>query len=374
VSEKTTAVINLRLKAKTFAVISEYTMSANSINSISEFLLHAGTEYQVFDMGRRLTPLDSQQFLDIENGSAYAPYPRQQHAWFGIVFWNKRASNQHYIWFIKLPLDEQGLVVSATRNHFLEIIVDALGQSVADDSEKAQTLPDNPYSFVPGQSLLAQFNAFVKHKLKQPLSEDAQKVEAYIKAPQLVDWQQISMQSVADFVHGLKSHEHYDAIVSAFCTNKALYSDVFLNTFLEMSENISLPEQIETCAIERLQNSGDVSLSALRALSSDVFSKRINTQLVALLRQEVSSRLDILSVIAARHFEQMDEVLLEAFLEQAAKVDEKEGHNGALFSGFFSDLVQIPKLRRQVLTLLHSSTHSQSLTKAFNQLFAQARK
>ncbi|HBI76406.1 MAG TPA: DUF3549 domain-containing protein, partial [Alteromonas macleodii] len=54
-------------------------------------LLHAGTEYQVFDLGRRLEPTDSQTFLEIENGSAYAPYPRQQHAWFGIVFWNKNA-------------------------------------------------------------------------------------------------------------------------------------------------------------------------------------------------------------------------------------------------------------------------------------------
>ena len=42
-------------------------MSANSINSISEFLLHAGTEYHVFDLGRRLEPTDSQTFLEIEN-------------------------------------------------------------------------------------------------------------------------------------------------------------------------------------------------------------------------------------------------------------------------------------------------------------------
>jgi hypothetical protein len=127
-------------------------MNANSINSISEFLLHAGTEYIVFDMGRRLTALDNQAFLDIENGSTVAPFPRQQHAWFGIVFWNKNSSNQHYIWFIKLPLDEQGLVVAASRNHFLQIIVDALGQSISDDSEAANTLPDNPYSFVPAQA------------------------------------------------------------------------------------------------------------------------------------------------------------------------------------------------------------------------------
>ncbi len=127
-------------------------------------------------------------------------------------FGTKNASTQHYIWFVKLPLDEQGLVVAATRNHFLEIIVDALGQSVAEDTENAQTLPDNPYSFVPNQSQLAQFNALVKRTLNQPLSEEAQKVEAYIQAPQLVDWQQISMQSVADFVQSLSQHPKQDGL------------------------------------------------------------------------------------------------------------------------------------------------------------------
>ena len=349
-------------------------MSANSINSISEFLLHAGTEYKVFDMGRRLTQLDAQSFLDIENGSAYAPYPRQQHAWFGIVFWNKQASTQHYIWFIKLPLDEQGLVVTAARNHFLDIIVDALGQSIADDAEKAQTLPDNPYSFVPGQSLLAQFNAMVKYTLDVPINEDAQKVEAYLKAPQLVEWQQISMQSVADFTQTLNSHEKSASVIKAFLENYTLYANVFANTFMEMCENVSLPETLELFCIDQLQREEEVSLSALRALSAPHFNDSINACLKLLLNENASQRIDILSVIAARHFEQMDDGLLRAFLEQSARVDELEGHNGALFSGFFSDLVQIPKLRRQVLTLMRSPDHSKTLAQAFDRLFAQARK
>lgn len=348
-------------------------MSANNINSISEFLLHAGTEYLVFDMGRRLISIDSQTFLDIENGRAYAPYPRQQHAWFGIVFWNKQASTQHYIWFIKLPLDEQGLVVTATRNHFLEIIVDALGHAVAEDTEKAQTLPDNPYSFVPGQTQLAQFNALVKHTLKQPLNEEAQKVEAYLKAPQLVDWQQISMQSVADFVHGLHDHPQNENIIKAFERNMSLYADVFLNTFMEMSENITLPARLETLFLARLQHEEGISLGALRALSDATFNEKINAQLIELLNKPISQRLDVLSVIAARHYEQMDSALIRAFLEQTAMVDKKDGHEGALFAGFFSDLVQIPKLRRQVLSLLRSEDHSNELANAFSTLFNQAR-
>ena len=349
-------------------------MSANSINSISEFLLHAGTEYQVFDLGRRLELTDSQTFLEIENGSAYAPYPRQQHAWFGIVFWNKNASTQHYIWFVKLPLDEQGLVVAATRNHFLEIIVDALGQSVAEDTEKAQTLPDNPYSFVPNQSQLAQFNALVKRTLNQPLNEEAQKVEAYIQAPQLVDWQQISMQSVADFVHHFSANAKRDTLEGMIKTNTSLYSDVFLNTLMEMSESVSLPENLSAVYLSEIDKTGDINLAALRGTSESDFNPAINSKLLDLLKSEQSQRLDILSVIAARHFEQMEPLLLSAFLEQTAIVDKKDGHQGALFAGFFSDLVQIPKLRRQVLTLLHSNANSDILSNAFQQLFVQARK
>ncbi|GFD81351.1 hypothetical protein KUL118_42130 [Tenacibaculum sp. KUL118] len=349
-------------------------MSANSINSISEFLLHAGTEYQIFDLGRRLVPTDSQTFLDIENGSAYAPFPRQQHAWFGVVFWSKNASTQHYIWFVKLPLDEQGLVIAAARNHFLEIIVDALGQSVAEDTKNAQTLPDNPYSFVPNQSQLAQFNALVKRTLNQPLSEEAQKVEAYIQAPQLVDWQQISMQNVADFVYRLSMHPRRDALEHAIETNTSLYSDVFLNSLMEMSESVSLSEGLLAAYLNEIDCRDDINLAALRGTSEGTFNLTINTKLLSILKSDKSLRLDILSVIAARHFEQMEPLLLSAFLEQAAKVDEKDDHQGALFAGFFSDLVQIPKLRRQVLTLLHSKANSNILSNAFQQLFEQARK
>ena len=349
-------------------------MSANSINSISEFLLHAGTEYHVFDLGRRIEPTDNQTFLEIENGSAYAPYPRQQHAWFGIVFWNKNASSQHYIWFIKLPLDEQGLVVAAARNHFLEIIVDALGKSIAKDTENAQQLPDNPYSFVPNQSQLAQFNALVKSTLNHPLSEEAQKVEAYIQAPQLVDWQQISMQSVADFVHGFSMHAKRDVLEEAIKANVAIYSDVFVNTLMETSESVSLSDNLLAMYLSKIDDGDDINLAALRGASEGSFNPVINGKLIALLKKEKCQRLDILSVIAARHFEQMEPLLLSTFLEQAAKVDEKEGHQGALFAGFFSDLVQIPKLRRQVLTLLHSDANSDILSKAFERLFAQARK
>ncbi len=131
----------------------------SQINTISEFLLQAGTDYRAFDMARGIRPLEPQLFLDIESAIVPAPYPRQQHAWFGILFFNKQMSHEHYIWFVKLPLDEQGLVIGAARQEFLKIVVEALGQTLDQQKKTNNQLPENPLTFVPNQKHLPNFNS-----------------------------------------------------------------------------------------------------------------------------------------------------------------------------------------------------------------------
>ncbi len=65
-------------------------MTAQTIDTISEFMLHAGTDYRVYDMGRGIESMDSQKFIELEKNQLPAPCPRTGHAWFGIVFWNKK--------------------------------------------------------------------------------------------------------------------------------------------------------------------------------------------------------------------------------------------------------------------------------------------
>ena len=348
-------------------------MSSNSINSISEFLLHAGTEYIVFDIGRGITPVPSQTFLEIENGTRVAPFPRQQHAWFGVVFWNKNASNQHYIWFIKLPIDEQGLLIAAARNHFLQIIIDALGASIADDKETASTLPDNPYSFVPTQSQLAQFNALVRLQLALPMSDSAQQALAYIKAPQVVDWQKIPLQGIADIASRLQTRSLSQEIESHIIENFRLFSDTFKQTLMDMSEAIEVSEHMQQCFISELNSSQEINLAALRALSSAQKNDAVYKVLHDFFEANKMNRLDILSVIAARHFQQMDAPLLLQFFESVAEVDHCEGYDGQLFIGFFSDLVQVPQLRKMVLDTLRAPSRSDRLAAAIGKLFSQTK-
>lgn len=344
-------------------------MANNNINSISEFLLHAGTEYRVFDMGRGLKPIDTQMFLSLENGTKVAPYPRQKHAWFGIVFWNKRASEQHYIWFLKLPIDEQGLIVSATRNHFLQIIVDALGQSIADDSESAKSLPDNPYSFVPPQNQMAQFNAYVKQQLNGTIASQNSKAVAYMRSPQVVNWQTLSIQDVANIAVQLNDVNMAKLVASNF-TN---FAPAFQKTLMRASEGLSKPNLVLDTFESVLFENNTLNIEALSGMGIDVFNQKIHDKLIEVLNGDDALRVDVLSVIAARHFTQMDNDLILAFFEAAARADAHHQHNGALFGGLFADLVQLPSIRQSVLSMLRTTNRSETLAQAIGLLFSQTR-
>lgn len=346
-------------------------MSQQKIETISEFLLHGNANYIIFDMGRELNLVDSQEFLDIENGILPAPKPRQQHAWYGIVFWHGNAKQQHYIWFLKLPLDEQGLLVQASRNHFLQIIIDALGASVIEGAEKQDTLPDNPYTFVPSQSQMAQFSASVKRQLTLNSHESVDAAMHYFKAPMVVDWRQLSVQNMADCAIACNDQSIADIV---FKGQTQWPSDVAV-PFLNACESVALSSDVQTqllSALNQCDNKHEpYPMALLRALATHQKTQSLHAYLSERLRGDSGLTLDELSVIAGRHYTQFDGALILAFFENVALTDEQHQYNWALFKGFFSDLGQIPDLREEVLGLLRNTNRSERLSRAIGSLFAQ---
>lgn len=340
----------------------------HNIQTLSEFLLHAGTNFQLFDLGRGVYPMDTQTFLDVENGLLPCPRPRQQHAWFGIVFWSGKPVTHHYIWFVKFPVDERGLLVVASRNHFLQIIVDAIGLSLSD--EKQETLPDNPYSFVPPQSQMAQFSAMSKALLDLPVSDVTEKVALYSKAPAISDWRDLSVQAVADFA--LRLHEDSPAIEVK--ENLHLFHHDFSKTLFEACESVQLsPVLKQACVaacIEHFSEQPALSLAALRAIATEQ-QDDIVTNLLDTLLKDYALDINFLSVIAGRHYANLSEHHLLHFFTQAARLDDELNMAGKLFGGFFADLVQLPALRNKVLSILRSPDRSDALAKAFGRLFSQ---
>ncbi|MEP1551556.1 MAG: DUF3549 family protein [Paraglaciecola sp.] len=335
------------------------------INTISEFLLHAGTECHVFDMARGIISVNSQDFLEIESAQKPAPRPRQQHAWFGIIFFNKLASSEHYIWFIKLPLDEKGLVIEAGRQQFLHIVVEALGETLNNEKNPNNQLPENPFTFIPGQQQLADFNSLCKTRLGLPFSEHLESTVKYIQHSQNEDWRNISLQGIADFCATLETLHFENLLLTSF-ENLAPQIQRALCASLENHQlNSKLSQLLIDWGLQEPKNL-ETTLSVIRALSQSQARSQVKDYIFSVLKCHLGRDNTILMLIAARHWKQLaDAEVLKLYIENLAQND------AASFVGLYSDLVQIPETRPSMLAVLRWTNKSPSLTQAIGKVFGQ---
>jgi hypothetical protein len=334
------------------------------IATISEFLLQAGTEYRVYDMARGIRQISEQSFLELENGIARSAFPRQQQAWFGIIFWNKQLSKQHYIWFLKLPLDEQGYIVVATRNHFLQLIIEALGQQL--ELAESQGGQSNPYSFIPNQTQLANFNSISRRDLVLPNSPYLQLAVDYMKRPTVQDWQQLPLQGISDFA----AHTGQDYYCQVMMENLPLLEPPVRHLLLSCLENHLISDALSDRIIAHVrENMTDLVevQSGLRALSQSKQEDLLHVLLLDLLHTPLGQHQDILTLITARHWRQLiNEEVLNVFMRNLAVID----NSTSLFAPLFRDLVQIPLLREHILQVLRRPDKDRALALAIGKLFS----
>jgi hypothetical protein len=337
----------------------------SQINTISEFLLQAGTDYRVFDMARGIRPLESQLFLEIESATLPAPYPRQQHAWFGILFFNKQMSHERYLWFLRLPLDEQGLVMGAARQQFLQIVVEALGQTLDKQNNPDNQLPENPFTFVPNQQQLADFNSICRVELDIPLSNHLAAVEQYLSQPELHDWRSLPLQGIADFAASLPQDTLKQLMLKQF-----LILDPDMQYALCASlENHPIDDDISTLLISWYQQNIEDERrlhSVLRGLCQSQAKAAVNSMISSVLHSANGQTSAVLMLIAARHWQYMKgATILTLYVELLATCE------GESFIGLYCDLVQIPEIREAMLEVLRWPEKSPQLSQAIGQLFGQ---
>ena len=337
------------------------------ITTISEFLLQAGTQYRVYDMARGIRQISEQDFLELESGLTKSAFPRQQHAWFGIVFGNKQLSKQHYIWFLKFPLDEQGYIVVATCKHFLQLIIAALGQQLEHAERQGGQLAENPYGFVPAQTQLANFNSISRRDLALPDPGYLQQVVDYIKSPPGQNWQQLPLQGISDFA----AHCQQQAYCQLLMKNLALVQPQVRHSLLSCLENHPVSAPLSECisAYVRENMTSLPELQAgLRALSQSTQDAPLQALLKAVLDSPLGQDKDILTLIAARHWQHLtNNQLLHLFMQNLAVIDDTT----SLFAPLFRDLVQIPILRELMLQVLRKPDKDQALSLAIGTLFSE---
>lgn len=329
------------------------------ITSISQFLSTAKTQFQVYDLGRRVQHIDAMAFAQIEALQSPYPYPIQGHAKMALVFWD--ASEQYFVWFISLPLDERGLLSPAPRSQFIKMILDALGEDLTRtlSEDEQQRMANHPFSFKPAQEKLAVFNALVRRQLGRPASGQYEYAAQYLSGQLPSDaWVNVGFQGLADIVVRLNELDHAAMVERALSTAP---TEVVI-ALCQCLEHVLLPEALANSLLELATTSAaPLDLYALRALGSrpDVGVRAIDT-----LAQ--SGRLDAnqLIAIAGRNWLSLrDDGCRKRFLEALALQEQD------FFNQVFADIVAIPALRTALLMALRDPERSDALSTAIGGLF-----
>jgi hypothetical protein len=343
------------------------------IETLSELLKLSGSQYRLYDIGRLVSKLPKEQFEKVELNQLPYPTPVQGHACIAIAFWQKQSSHP-YLWLLKLPLDERGLLNQGARNHFIAIIVEALGADLTQETSKKQEelLSSNPYLFTPAQYKLASLNSKIKVDLKQQPSEYFLPFKQYLvdsthKGNGWQNWKNVGVQGITDFVARIKQDKHDELLFKAL---PHLPSEV-LSPVCSALENEQFPVALIDAllksleeALEQRENTSKVTL-LLRALAANSQHIHVKSAVSQILnQQEVPT--DILITLSGRCWLALtDEATLMRFFEHLLKDNDL-----ALFSSIFKDLVAIPSVRPIAFQCIRSDNRSPALAQAIGQLFS----
>ncbi|TCS40143.1 DUF3549 family protein [Reinekea marinisedimentorum] len=174
--------------------------------SLSGFLDVTGANYQLFDLGTHLKQLPRSTLALLDNGSKY-PYPYLGFAWVATFIWDAEHPEQNNLWFLKLPLDEQGCLVPAVHSDLVRRLYTALQTN--DDNERRRLLTDHPYQFQPDSSKMAALHAKATQLLSLPASPYFEPAaEFYLLQNEQTDWKTLGIQGLADLAERcLHTHE-----------------------------------------------------------------------------------------------------------------------------------------------------------------------
>ncbi|ACJ30224.1 Conserved hypothetical protein [Shewanella piezotolerans WP3] len=329
------------------------------ITTLSQFLKTANTQFQVYDLGRRVQHIDMMAFHQIEELLTPYPSPIQGHAQFAIVFWD--ASQQHYIWFIKLALDERGLLSPAPRLQFIKMIIEALGRDPTQPltEQQQEQLANHPFNFKPTQEKLAVFNALVRKQLGEKASAQYEFAYQYMSGQHPTDqWQNIGMQGIADVCVRASELDHQQHINTSFDSAAA---EVKI-AMCQCLEHLNIDDTLATIVFDKFVAAPiEQQAYLLRALASN---SELSQKAIAHLNATNSLSAEMLITIAARNWSALkDEQTLKIYLEALAK---QEQH---FFNQIFADIVAIPLIRTQLLTQLRNPNRSAELSAAIGGLF-----
>jgi hypothetical protein len=338
--------------------------------TLAEFLADTGARAYFFDLGRRVVEIPADVIQAFERAETPYPQPFLQCAWLGILFHHEDSADAHHIWFLKLPLDEQGLLVQAARDDFLRRIAETLTASGPDTAAQQQALDDNPHGFTPREERMAVFHAKVSKKLGQPPSHFYDHAHNYFhgKIPGetgFEQWNFVGLQGIADVAARLDEDDNQQALIEAIpqlpATPLVALCSCLENEAIDNSLAQALTARIEAELHNPGTDSGSIVAGGIRGLSHCQDLAAVVNTLQTVMADPLGRNVEVLAAIAGRAWEALAEPTLRfCFLENLAHC----GTGQQAFDGIMADLLYLPTLRKLLLGDFRSADCSPQLAAA----------
>ncbi len=338
------------------------------IETLSDLLQQLQGQYRIYDMGCRLSKLSSTDFKAFEEGQKAYPLPWLRHAWVGILSWSPRTPEQKVsnptIWFLKLPLDERGLLIQAARDEFLNQLLETIGTNMLDQqasTEWAEQLKHSNLAFTPDEARMAAFHAQASLALEQPASSFYSAVRNYMSSEDSQQhWQELGLQGFADFAMRLNQQQEWQQKISQ------LPAPV-LDTIAAQLENQKLDHALAKAFILRGQASIDDGgkVACLRAISQSPDAASRQQWLKQIMGKDNEVGVELLATITSKCSEDLLKPdLMGLFVHQCAA-------DQGVFNGLVQELMYQPKLRTKVLEAFRAEERSPALIQAIGALMGQ---
>ena len=338
------------------------------METLSDLLQQLQGQYRIYDMGCRLSKLSSTDFKKFEEGHKAYPLPWLRHAWVGILSWTptspKLQASSPTIWFLKLPLDERGLLIQAARDEFLNQLLETIGTNILDEqasAEWAEQLKHSNLAFTPDQARMAAFHAQASITLEQPASRFYPAVRSYMSSEDSQqNWQELGLQGFADFAMRLDQQQQWQQKISQLPA-------AVLETIAAQLENQKLDHLVSKAFILRGEasiNDGE-KVACLRAISQSTDAASRQHWLKQILDKDNMVGVELLATITSKCSEDLLKPdLMGLFIHQCAA-------DQGVFNGLVQELMYQPKLRIKVLEAFRAEDRSPSVIQAIGVLMGQ---
>jgi len=323
------------------------------INTLHDFFVRSGAAVRLYHLGRRVEPCEMATLAAFEAGDLAWPAPWQGQARLGLVF-RLGDMPEPVIWFLALPLDEQGHLSPAPRDAFLQRLLETLGRSVAsigrENGEAVDNLmKDNPLAFTPSLPFQALLHARASLDLALPASQHLEPVEAYLSGQQPIDWQALGLQGLADFVVRMDADDQ-----ARLASRLPALPHEVLTSLCYCLEHVAIEPDLARALRDRGEaaaRAGDIEAfcACVRAVAG-AEGELAGAWYDALLADDDACGPDLLAAMAGRGWRHLEDAeRLPNFLGRLAECE------AADFMSVARDLALVPRLRLPVLMTLREA-------------------